>query len=69
MIIKRVATNHISLKGLLPGYRKLLTNCEIDNSTGRFINGANANFTANVNSVKKRNGIPNRLSLSITTFL
>ena len=34
MMIKSVATNHISLNGLEPGYRKLSVNCRKDNSTG-----------------------------------
>ena len=54
MMIKSVATNHISLKGLEPGYRKLSVNCRKDNSTGRFMNGENINLTAKVKKVKNK---------------
>ncbi len=54
MMIKSVATNHISLNGLEPGYRKLSVNCRKDNSTGRFMNGENINLTAKVKKVKNK---------------
>ena len=54
MMIKSVATNHISLNCVEPGYRILAVNCRKDNSTGRFMNGENINLTAKVKKVKNK---------------